>query len=110
MACDLHTQAVPWTSKLILVDETGQATEPMSIMPFQVADADAHVVLMGDHMQLAPTVLSKAAEYEGLGGQSFRTFDANGRHRPVHVDPSIQDAWDNLLLAKSGILSGEAGL
>ena len=71
MACDLRTEEFPWTSPLILVDEAAQATEPMTIIPFQLADADTHVVLIGDHMQLAPTVLSKAAEFKGLGTSMF---------------------------------------
>ena len=71
MACDLRAKDLPWTSKLILVDEAAQATEPMTIIPFQLADADTHVVLIGDHMQLAPTVLSKAAEFQGLGTSMF---------------------------------------
>ena len=71
MASDLRTVDLPWTSKLILVDEAAQATEPMTVIPFQLADADTHVVLVGDHMQLAPTVLSKAAEFQGLGTSMF---------------------------------------
>ena len=67
MACDLQTEAVSWTSKLILVDEAAQATEPMTLIPFTLADAGTHVVLIGDHMQFAPTVLSKEAEFDGLG-------------------------------------------
>ena len=72
MACDIRTEGETWTSKLILVDEAAQATEPMTIIPFQLAGPDTHVVLMGDHMQLAPTVLSKAAEFEGLGTSMFQ--------------------------------------
>jgi len=67
MSCDLQTEDLPWKSKLILVDEAAQATEPMTIIPFQLADADTHVVLVGDHMQLAPIVMSEEAEFEGLG-------------------------------------------
>ena len=71
MACNLRAKDVSLTSLLILVDEAAQATEPMTIIPFQLADADAHGVLIGDHMQLAPTVLSKAAEFQGLGTSMF---------------------------------------
>ena len=71
MAADLRTNDFPWTSPLILVDEAAQATEPMTIIPFQLVRADTHVVLIGDHMQLAPTVLSKAAEFKGLGTSMF---------------------------------------
>ena len=71
MACDLRTENSPWSSKLIVVDEVAQATEPMTIIPFLVADANTHVVLIGDHLQLAPTVLSKAAAFDGLGTSMF---------------------------------------
>ena len=56
------------------MDEAAQATEPMTIIPFQLADADTHVVLIGDHMQLAPTVLSQVAEFQGLGTSMFERF------------------------------------
>ena len=71
MASDLRTKGCPWTSPLILVDEAAQATEPMTLIPFQLVDDRTHVVLIGDHMQLAPTVLSKAAEFKGLGTSMF---------------------------------------
>ena len=67
MACDTRSDEFPLTTKLMLVDEAGQATEPMTIIPFMLANAHTHIVLIGDHMQLAPTVLSKSARCEGLG-------------------------------------------
>ena len=60
-----------WSTKLVLVDEAGQATEPMTLMPFQLADADTHIAIIGDHMQLAPTVFSKSADYQGLSTSMF---------------------------------------
>ena len=82
MTCDFQTEAVPWTSKLILVDEAAQATEPMTLIPFKLAGADTHVVLIGDHMQLAPTVLSAEAAFDGLGTSLFERL-----HRVGGVDP-----------------------
>ena len=55
-AYDLRNVHVPWNSNLILVDEASLSTEPMSFIPYQMFNADAHVVFFGDHMQLAPTV------------------------------------------------------
>ena len=78
MACDLQTEDLPWKSKLILVDEAAQATEPMTIIPLQLADADTHVVLLGDHMQLAPTVKPKKAEWDGLGTSLFERLIRQG--------------------------------
>ena len=64
-------QKKTWTTKLIVVDEAGQATEPITILPFVLANRDTHIVLIGDHMQLAPTVHSDTASFEGLGTSMF---------------------------------------
>eukprot|EP00974_Lingulodinium_polyedra_P060676 5849325-Lingulodinium_polyedra.AAC.1 len=64
MSADLRRHDAPWESDLILVDEAGQATEPMTIIPLQVAARDAHAIFIGDHQQLAPTVLSKDAGFQ----------------------------------------------
>ena len=53
-----------WATPIIVIDEAGQATEPMALIPLMLARDSSHVVLIGDHMQLAPTVLSKSS----LGG------------------------------------------
>ena len=52
---------------MILVDEAAPATEPMTTIPLELARFDTTLVLVGDHMQLAPTVISKEAEWDGLG-------------------------------------------
>ena len=79
MAWEIRTAEAFWTSELIVVDEAAQTTEPMTLIPLQLAAADAHLILIGDHMQLAPTVLSKAAEWEGLGANMFeRLIRAGG--------------------------------
>ena len=70
MASDLQVEAVP--CQLILVDEAAQATEPMTLIPIKLAGTDTHVVLIGDHQkQLAPTVLSAGAAFDGLGTSMF---------------------------------------
>ena len=71
MAADLCNEQCPWTTPLILVDEAGQATEPMTVIPFQLARRDTRVVLIGDHMQLAPTVLDPNAAFNGLAISIF---------------------------------------
>ena len=67
-----------WKCKLLVADEAAQATEPMTIVPFQLTDARSHVVLLGDHMQLAPTVKSKKAEWDGLGTSLFERLIRHG--------------------------------
>ena len=84
MACDLQIEELPWTSKLILVDEAAQATELMTLIPFTLAGAATHVVLIGDHMQIAPTVLSKEAEFDGFGTSMFERLIRVGG-----IDPCI---------------------
>ena len=78
MSCDLQTEELPWKCKLLVVDEAAQASEPMTIVPFQLTDARSHVVLLGDHMQLAPTVKSKKAEWDGLGTSLFERLMRHG--------------------------------
>jgi superfamily I DNA and/or RNA helicase len=65
MASDLQVEAAV---QLILVDEAAQATEPMTLIPVKLAGTETHAVLIGDHRQLAPTVLSAGAAFDGLGG------------------------------------------
>ena len=65
MASDLQVAAV----QLILVDEAAQATEPMTLIPFKLAGTKTHAVLIGDHRQLAPTVLSARGRIRWLGDQ-----------------------------------------
>lgn len=51
-----------------LIDEATQATEPLTLMAFLRA---RRLVLAGDHRQLPPTILSKAALDGGLGVSLF---------------------------------------
>ncbi len=54
---------------LVLLDESTQATEPASLIP--LTKGARHVVLVGDHQQLPPTVISRRAEDEGLRQSLF---------------------------------------
>ncbi|CAJ1351069.1 unnamed protein product [Effrenium voratum] len=53
----------------VLVDECTQACEPAVLVP--LGRQAEQVVLIGDHAQLPATVLSKAAQNEGLGVSLF---------------------------------------
>jgi regulator of nonsense transcripts 1 len=53
----------------VLVDEATQATEPAVLVP--LTRGCRQLVLVGDHCQLPPTVLSTRAEEEGLGVPLF---------------------------------------
>ena len=54
---------------LVLLDEATQATEPASLIP--LTKGARHVVLVGDHRQLPPTVISRTAEAGGLNRSLF---------------------------------------
>jgi regulator of nonsense transcripts 1 len=48
----------------VLIDESTQATEPECLLPMLLGAQQ--VILVGDHCQLGPVVMSKAAERHGL--------------------------------------------
>lgn len=60
----------------ILVDEATQATEPAVLVPLM--RGCRQLVLVGDHCQLPPTVLSTRAEEEGHGVPLFSRMVACG--------------------------------
>ena len=60
----------------VLVDEATQATEPAVLVP--LTRNCRELVLVGDHGQLPPTVLSTRAEEEGLGVPLFSRMVACG--------------------------------
>jgi hypothetical protein len=60
----------------VMVDEATQATEPAVLVP--LARGCRQLVLVGDHCQLPPTVLSTRAEEEGLGVPLFSRMVACG--------------------------------
>ena len=71
------------TFERVLVDEATQATEPAVLVP--LTRGCRQLVLVGDHCQLPPTVLSTRAEEEGLGVPLFSRMVACGVH-PFMLD------------------------
>ena len=53
-----------------MLDEASQVTEPMALVP--LANGCQQLVLVGDHKQLPPTVVSREAE---LAGMTLSLFD-----------------------------------
>lgn len=53
----------------VLIDEATQATEPSALVP--LSKGSRQVVLIGDHKQLPPTVISRRAEQGGLSRSLF---------------------------------------
>jgi superfamily I DNA and/or RNA helicase len=54
---------------IVLMDEATQAIEPSALIP--ISKGCRQLVLVGDHRQLPPTVISKKAEHGGLGRSLF---------------------------------------
>lgn len=60
----------------VLMDEAAQCTEPTSIIP--IMQGCIQLVLVGDHHQLPPTVLSRDAELAGLNVSLFDRLSMGG--------------------------------
>ena len=54
---------------VVLMDEATQASEPSALVP--ITRGCRQLILVGDHKQLPPTVISKVAEDGGLGRSLF---------------------------------------
>lgn len=61
---------------IVLMDEATQATEPSSLVP--IVKGCRQLVLVGDHQQLPPTVISRRAEEGGLNRSLFDRLLACG--------------------------------
>lgn len=61
---------------IVLMDEATQATEPSALVP--VVKGCRQLILVGDHQQLPPTVISKRAEEGGLNRSLFDRLIACG--------------------------------
>jgi AAA domain len=66
--------------KFLLVDEASQATEPDVLVPLTVGSSEtlSQLVLVGDHHQLPPTVLSDGAAPNGLSRSLFSRMWSSG--------------------------------
>ena len=60
----------------VLIDEATQATEPATLVP--IVRGARQVVLIGDHRQLPPTVISRRAEEGGLSRSLFERISEMG--------------------------------
>lgn len=84
VAAGPHAAAKSWSRGdddlrfgLVLIDEAAQATEPCCLVPMAAALGASQLVLVGDQMQLPPTVVSRRANALGLGRSLFaRLVDA----------------------------------
>ena len=78
----------------VLIDEATQATEPASLVP--IVRGARQLVLVGDHRQLPPTVISLRAANGGLGRSLFeRLIDAGMKsfmlETQYRMHPSLRD-------------------
>ena len=100
------------TFDVLVLDEAGQATEPLSWVPILRANK---VIMAGDHCQLPPTIRSKDAEAKGLGVSLFeRLYERLGdpyktlleRQYRMHeqiMGFSSQMFYDNQLIADESV-------
>ncbi|KAJ2450819.1 ATP-dependent RNA helicase [Coemansia sp. RSA 2336] len=84
--------------RTVLVDESTQASEPECLIPLVLGARQ--VVLIGDHQQLGPVVLSKVAAAAGLGQSLFERLVFLGLrpHRLVvqyRMHPSLSEFPSN---------------
>ena len=78
----------------VLLDEATQATEPASLVP--LVRGARQIVLVGDHRQLPPTVISRRAENGGLRRSLFERLVAMGiepmlLNTQYRMHPAISD-------------------
>lgn len=66
----------------ILIDEATQATEPECLIP--IVMGAKQVVMVGDHCQLGPVIMSKKAASAGLSQSLFERLTRLG-HRPIQL-------------------------
>ena len=87
VCCTCVSAADPRISKLrfkhVLVDEATQATEPECLIPLVMGAKQ--VVLVGDHCQLGPVILSKLAARVGFKQSLFERMIALGI-RPIRLE------------------------
>ena len=62
---------------LILIDETTQSTESGLLVALSKLKENGHIVLIGDHKQLPPTIRSTNAKDNGLGVSLFERLVEN---------------------------------
>lgn len=67
----------------MIIDEASQATEPSTLIPFHTMTKK--VVLVGDHMQLPPTVMSKNCKFT-LYNRSFFEREIKKGNNPYFLD------------------------
>jgi len=68
--------------KQVLIDEATQATEPETLIP--ILKGAKHIILVGDHCQLGPVIMSKKASKAGLNQSLFERLICLGI-RPIRL-------------------------
>ena len=68
----------------IIIDDSQACTEPETMVPLSVYQSVKHVVLLGDQLQLGPTVLSQHGRDMGLQKSLFERYLSSAVKLPVH--------------------------
>ena len=85
--------------KCVLIDEAAQATEPITLIP--LVRGCCQLVLVGDHHQLPPTVISKQAEELGLSESLFGRLACAPMHFPQPLNPDGVTLFKSIVLIHS---------
>ena len=90
---------------IVIIDEATQASEPSALVP--INRGCRQLILVGDHRQLPPTVISETAEIGGLGQSLFERLNKCGvstqmlttqyRMHPIIREFPSARFYDNLL-------------
>lgn len=88
---------------VVLLDEAGQINLPASLGPIMKAH---RFVLVGDHMQLSPLVLSKAAKEQGLDVSLFKRLSEAHPQSVVELRHQYRMAADIMLLSNTLVYKG----
>ena len=84
-----------------LVDEAGHATESDTLFGILMTAAEGTIILLGDHMQLPPTVMSAKHAQKAYHAVSSRDFgQPRGFRRQCYISKT---AWP--LLSANGLVS-----
>ena len=111
-AADLHhNDCRPLVARMVVIDEAAQATEPLCLIPMSYLAVQGHTALVGDHMQLPPTVTCHAVKDKGLERSMFeRLFHDGGCHTIVLAEQYRMRqqlwSWPNDAFYMGGVATG----
>ena len=93
-------QIAPHKVGFSLVDEAGQGTEPETMMAVGNLGLDGHLILVGDHRQLAPSVCNPVAAQNRLDKSMFERLQ---KMEGLHYCKVLLDCQYRMLRKRCGL-------